>query len=294
MRENEAGARPAGSGDNVWRMEERSLGPLTVSLVGLGCNNFGGRIDATQTGAVVDAALDAGITLFDTADIYGGGRSEELLGKALGSRRDDVVIATKFGMGDGTTLPAGASATTVQRAAEGSLRRLGTDRIDLYQQHQPDDATPIEETLTALDRLVRDGKVRAVGCSNFNSRQIDEAVSVAAAQKLTPFVSVQNELSLLQRRGEAELLDAGERHGLEILPFFPLAHGMLTGKYRRGDEPPPGHPAGQRTCRATASGPERCQPRSGGAARGVRRASAATPCSSWRCRGSPAFPTWRR
>ena len=144
-------------------METRKIGSLEVSVVGVGCNNFGGRIDETATRAVVDTALDEGITLFDTADVYGDRRSEELLGKALGTRRDDVVIATKFGMGDGTSLPRGAGATSVAEALEGSLRRLGTDRVDLYQLHAPDDSTPIDETLEALDRLVRDGKVREIG-----------------------------------------------------------------------------------------------------------------------------------
>ena len=221
-------------------METRKIGSLTVSAVGLGCNNFGGRIDLKATRAVVDAALDAGITLFDTADIYGGGTSEELLGTALGSRRDEVIIATKFGMGDGTTLPAGATAKSVAAGIEGSLRRLGTDRIDLYQLHAPDNATPIEETLEALDGLVRDGKVREIGCSNFDGRMLDEAAAVAEQRGLARFVSVQNELSLLRRRGEQDLTEACARHDLAILPYFPLASGMLTGKYRRNAEPPSG------------------------------------------------------
>jgi len=221
-------------------MEMRTIGSLTVSLVGIGCNNFGGRIDQAATQAVVDAALDAGINLFDTADIYGGGRSEELLCVALGSRRDDVVIATKFGMGDGTSLPAGAGAASVTAAVEGSLRRLGTDRIDLYQLHAPDTSTPLDETLGALDRLVRDGKVLEIGCSNFNGTLVDDAAASAGANGTARFVSVQNELSLLRRRGEADLLAACARHDLVFLPYFPLASGMLTGKYRRGAEPPEG------------------------------------------------------
>jgi aryl-alcohol dehydrogenase-like predicted oxidoreductase len=221
-------------------MDTRTLGSLTVSVVGLGCNNFGGRIDEAAARAVVDAAIDEGITLFDTADIYGGSRSEEFLGRALGARRHDVVVATKFGMGDGLSLPAGASAKSIVAAAEGSLRRLGTDRIDLYQIHAPDDATPIEETLEALERLVQSGKVREIGCSNFDGDRIDGAAEAAAVAGTARFVSVQNELSLLRRRGEADLLAACERHGLGILPYFPLASGMLTGKYRRGQEPPPG------------------------------------------------------
>ncbi len=221
-------------------MESRAIGSLTVSLVGLGCNNFGRRLDQAATRAVVDAAVDAGITLFDTADIYGTGESEELLGRALGSRRDDVVIATKFGMGDGTTLPNGASAASIVTAAEGSLRRLGTDHIDLYQLHRPDDTTPIDETLEALDRLVRDGKLREIGCSNFDGDRVDAAAAAATKSDTAAFASVQNELSLLRRRGEPDLLDACDRHDLAILPFFPLASGVLTGKYRRGEEPPTG------------------------------------------------------
>ena len=221
-------------------METRTIGGLDVSVVGLGCNNFGGRIDAEATQAVVDAAVDEGITLFDTADIYGDRRSEELLGKALGSRRDSIVLATKFGMGDGTNLPAGASLSAVVAAVEGSLRRLGTDRIDLYQLHQPDDSTGIDETLEALDQLVRDGKVREVGCSNFDAKRLDEAAQSAERTGTRRFVSVQNELNLLRRRGETELLTACARHDLAILPYFPLASGMLTGKYRRGEDPPPG------------------------------------------------------
>ncbi|MEJ7582988.1 MAG: aldo/keto reductase [Acidimicrobiales bacterium] len=221
-------------------MESRKIGSLTVSVVGIGCNNFGGRIDQAATRAVVDAALNEGITLFDTADIYGDGRSEEMLGTALGSRRDEIVIATKFGMGDGTSLPAGAGAASVEAAVEGSLRRLDTDRIDLCQLHAPDDATPIETTLEALDRLVRAGKVREVGCSNFDGRRLDEAAASAEEKGTGRFVSVQNELSLLRRRGETDLLAACERHDLAILPYFPLASGLLSGKYRRGEEPPTG------------------------------------------------------
>jgi aryl-alcohol dehydrogenase-like predicted oxidoreductase len=221
-------------------METRTIGSLTVSVVGIGCNNFGGRIDQAATTAVVDAALDEGINLFDTADIYGGSASEELLGVALGNRRDEVIIATKFGMGDGSTLPAGASAASVVAAVEGSLRRLGTDRIDLYQLHAPDSHTPVDETLVALDRLVRDGKVLEIGCSNFDGAMLDEAAGSAKEHGTARFVSVQNELSLLRRRGETELLAACGRDDLVILPYFPLASGMLTGKYRRGAEPPAG------------------------------------------------------
>ena len=221
-------------------MEMRKIGSLDVSVVGLGCNNFGGRLDENATRVVIDAALDAGVTLFDTADIYGGTRSEEFVGRALAGCRDDVVIATKFGMGDGTTLPAGASAASVNASVEGCLRRLGTDRIDLFQLHMPDDATAIDETLAALDQLVRDGKVREIGCSNFDGKHLDEAEQAAREHGTARFVSVQNELSLLCRGGEAELLAACARIDLQILPFYPLASGLLTGKYRRGEEPPAG------------------------------------------------------
>ena len=217
-------------------MESRSIGSLTVSLVGLGCNNFGMRMDADATQAVVDAAIDAGITLFDTADIYGGTKSEVLLGQAIGARRDDVVIATKFGgpVGEGK---GGARPEYVKEACEASLRRLGTDRIDLYQLHFPDDSTPIEDTLGALSTLVEEGKVREIGCSNFDGARLDAAASAGTSSS---FASVQNQLSLLDRRQEADTIAAAERHGLGILPYFPLASGMLTGKYRRDAEPPPG------------------------------------------------------
>ena len=217
-------------------MESRTIGSLSVSLVGLGCNNFGMRMDFDRTQAVVDAALDAGITLFDTADVYGGTKSEEFLGRALGSRRDEVVIATKFGapLGEGKQ---GASPAYVKTACEDSLRRLGTDRIDLYQLHFPDDSTPIEDTLAALSDLVAEGKVREVGCSNFDGSRLDAAASAPTPSK---FASVQNQLSLLDRRQEADTIAACERHGLGILPYFPLASGMLTGKYRRDAEPPEG------------------------------------------------------
>ncbi|HVT75841.1 MAG TPA: aldo/keto reductase [Acidimicrobiales bacterium] len=219
-------------------METRKLGSLEVSLVGVGCNNFGGRIDEAATKAVVDAAIGAGITLFDTADVYGGGgTSEEVLGRALGARRDQVIVATKFGMpmGDGK---AGAAPDYVRAACDASLARLGTDRIDLYQLHAPDANVPIAETLGALDELVRAGKVREIGCSNFTPEQIDEAAHVSAGAGIARFVSVQNELSLL--RGDLAIVDAATRHDMGILPYFPLASGMLTGKYRRGEAPPAG------------------------------------------------------
>ena len=223
-------------------MEHRPLGSLSVSSVGLGCNNFGMRCDERRSADVVHAALDAGITLFDTADVYGGrGASEEHLGKALQGRRDEVVVATKFAnpMDDGGERQ-GASARWIVQAVEDSLRRLGTDRIDLYQQHIPDDAVGIEETLGALDGLVRAGKVVEIGHSNFSAPMIDEAARVAEEHGFRPFVSAQNELSLLRRRVTEEVLPACERHGLGMLPYFPLASGMLTGKYRRGEAPPEG------------------------------------------------------
>lgn len=193
-------------------MEQRRIGPLSVSLVGLGCNNFGTRCDEARTTEVVDAALEAGVTTFDTADTYGRGASEELLGRALGSRRDEVVIATKFGNPmDDSGQRQGASPGWIATAVEDSLRRLGTDRIDLYQQHVPDDTVPVAETLGALDELVRAGKVLAVGHSNFTADQIDEAADAAAGAGLTSFVSAQNELSLddADRAALDELLGGG-------------------------------------------------------------------------------------
>jgi aryl-alcohol dehydrogenase-like predicted oxidoreductase len=221
-------------------METRPIGSLEVSLVGLGCNNFGMRSDEERSRAVVHAALDAGITFFDTADVYGGTASEEFLGRALAGRRDEVVIATKFGSRLGGEGQGGASARWVTEAVEGSLRRLGTDRIDLYQQHLPDPEVPIEETQGALDELVRAGKVREIGSSNFSAAQIDAAAAVSADRGWAPFVSAQNQLSLLARGARREVVPACQRHGLALLPYFPLASGMLTGKYRRGQEPPEG------------------------------------------------------
>ncbi|WP_442791681.1 aldo/keto reductase [Micromonospora sp. NBC_01813] len=219
---------------------------LMVSAVGIGCNNFGRKLDTAGTRAVVDAAIDAGITLFDTADIYGTphGGSEEQLGAALRGRRDDVVLATKFGMDmsgmNGVDYGVRGSRRYIVRAVEASLRRLGTDHIDLYQFHEPDPGTPIEETLQALDDLVRAGKVRYLGCSNFAGWQIADAAWVARTGGLSPFVSAQNEYNLLDRRVEAEVVPACRRFGLGLLPYFPLADGLLTGKYRRSEAPPPG------------------------------------------------------
>jgi len=220
-------------------MQTRNIGNLRVSVVGLGCNNFGGRIDEAATRAVVHAALDAGITLFDTADIYGKTKSEEFLGRALGSRRQDVVLATKFGMPIDEKWPAGASPAYIRTAVEGSLRRLKTDRIDLYQLHQPDPKTPIADTLGALNELVRAGKVREIGCSNFTVPQLEEArdaVQTGAAH----FVSVQNEYSLFHREPESGVLAECRRRNLAFIPYFPLASGLLTGKYRRGEPVPAG------------------------------------------------------
>jgi aryl-alcohol dehydrogenase-like predicted oxidoreductase len=224
-------------------MEFRSVGGsgLQVSVAGLGCNNFGGRIDEKATQAVVSAALDAGITLFDTADGYGGTRSEEFLGRALGSHRDDVVLATKFAMplGDGP-YAGGGSRRYVMRAVEASLRRLGTDYIDLYQMHLPDSKTPIDETLDALNDLVHAGKVRYVGSSNFSGWQIADAEWTARTRGFERFVSAQNEWSLLRRAVEREVVPACAHFGVSLLPYFPLAGGALTGKYRRGEPAPAG------------------------------------------------------
>jgi aryl-alcohol dehydrogenase-like predicted oxidoreductase len=229
-------------------MRFRRLGEsgLVVSVVGLGCNNFGRKVDLDGTRAVIDSAIDHGINLFDTADIYGNphGASEELVGAALKGRRDDVVIATKFGMdmsgANGPDHGARGSRRYIHRAVEASLRRLGTDYIDLYQIHEPDPATPIAETLAALDDLVRAGKVRYLGNSNFAGWQIADASWTARTDGLTPFVSAQNHYNLLERSVEREVLPACERFGLGMLPFFPLASGLLTGKYRRGEAPPAG------------------------------------------------------
>jgi aryl-alcohol dehydrogenase-like predicted oxidoreductase len=219
-------------------MDTRNIGSLAVSVVGLGCNNFGRRLDAARTAEVIEAALAAGVTFFDTADVYGQGLSEVYLGQALGPRRKDVVIATKFGHpmeGAGR----GASPAYIRSAAEASLRRLGTDYIDLYQLHVPDPETPIAETLGALDDLVRAGKVREIGCSNFSAAQLRDAEAAAAGR--ARFVSVQNEYSLLHREPEVNgVLDVCAELGLAFLPYFPLASGLLTGKYRRGQPMPEG------------------------------------------------------
>jgi aryl-alcohol dehydrogenase-like predicted oxidoreductase len=224
-------------------LPRRALGHsgLDVSVCGLGCNNFGRRLDLEGTGAVVDAALEQGINFFDTADIYGGsGASEELLGQVLEGRRDQVILATKFGMDMGDGKGPRGSAEYVKQAIEGSLRRLRTDVIDLYWYHQPDGVTPIAETLGALDELIKAGTVRAIGASNFSAEQIEEADRVAKDQRVTPFSAIQNEYSLLEREVEDDVLPTCERLGLGFVPYFPLASGLLTGKYRRGAAGPEG------------------------------------------------------
>lgn len=215
-------------------METRPIGSLAVSVVGVGCNNFGGRIDENRTKEVIDAAIDAGLNFFDTADMYANGKSEELLGRFLGRRRWEVIVATKFG-NDMEGQGRGARPEYVKRALEASLKRLRTDYIDLYQQHLPDPDVPIAETLGALDALVQAGKVREIGCSNFSAAQIREARKASDARPgSVRFVSVQNEYSLLHREPEEEVLPECEREGLAFLPFFPLMSGLLTGKYRKG------------------------------------------------------------
>jgi aryl-alcohol dehydrogenase-like predicted oxidoreductase len=220
---------------------------LEVSEVGLGCNNFGGRIGLEETRAVLEESLAAGITLFDTADIYGGGGgSETEMGEVLEGRRQEFVLATKFGMAMKGAEAAGApeaargSREYIRWAVEGSLRRLRTDRIDLYQYHQPDGVTPIAETLAALGELVAEGVVGAIGCSNFSAAELEEADRVARAEGLPRFVTLQNHYSLIEREIEAEVAPACERLGVSILPFYPLEKGLLTGKYRRGEAAPEG------------------------------------------------------
>jgi len=229
-------------------MRTRSLGAggPEVSVVGLGTNNFGARCDLAQTRAVLEAALDAGVTLIDTADIYSQGTSEEYIGEVLQGRRDRAVIATKFGkpMHDGPKIPRG-SPEYVCWAVEGSLRRLRTDVIDVYQMHEPDPETPIAETLGALDELVREGKVRFIGSSNFSPGQVEDAEDIARKRGFNRFVAAQNEYSLVERGAENELLPACERLGIGVLPYFPLASGLLTGKYARGVGAPEGRLAGR-------------------------------------------------
>ena len=219
-------------------MHTRLIGSLDVSVVGLGCNNFGRKLDAVGTARVVHAALDAGITFFDTADSYGDTQSEVFLGRALAGRREHAAVATKFGSKLDEQRH-GASPAYIRLAIEDSLRRLNTDRIDLYQLHWPDPDVPIAETLGALDELVKAGKVREIGCSNFSPEQLREA-EAAVRPGATKFASLQNEYSLLHREPEAEILTLCRTLGVAFVPYFPLASGMLTGKYRKGEPPPPG------------------------------------------------------
>ena len=235
-------------------MQKRKLGSHgpEVSLVGLGTNNFGGRIDLAASRRVVDKALDLGVTLIDTADTYGGqGGSEEFLGQILGPRRKSIVLATKFGLPmDEAGKLRGASRGYVMRAVEASLRRLKTDWIDLYQLHRPDPQTPIEETLRALDDLKQAGKIRFIGCSNLSAAQLEEAQDVARRQRLAAFVCCQDEYSLLARGLEKDLVAVMRKHGLSLLPYFPLASGLLTGKYKQGTPPPPDSRLGNNPPRA--------------------------------------------
>lgn len=221
-------------------METRRIGSLEVSVVGLGCNNFGMAIDEAQTAEVVNAAIDAGVTYFDCADIYGSGKSEVFLGKALGKRRDQIVLATKFGFtGSADEGYQPGSAAWVRKAVERSLGKLGVEHIDHYQLHRPDPDTPIEETLGALDQLVAEGKVREIGCSNFSAEQINEAAETSTAKGLARFVTCQNHYSLFTREPEATgVLAACVEHNVGFVPFFPLESGLLSGKYRRGEELP--------------------------------------------------------
>jgi aryl-alcohol dehydrogenase-like predicted oxidoreductase len=224
-------------------MRYRQLGEsgLTVSVIGLGGNNFGGRIGLEETRSVVDAALDCGVTLVDTADIYGNrGGSEELLGQVLVGRREHVVLATKFGMDMGNGTVARGSRSYIRRAVEASLRRLQTDYIDLYQYHAPDGVTPLEETLATLDDLITGGKVRYIGSSNFAGWQVADADWIAQTQHQARFVSAQNHYNLLERDAEQELIPSCVNRGVGVLPYFPLANGLLTGKYSRGQAAPPG------------------------------------------------------
>ncbi len=222
-------------------MERRRIGELGVSIVGLGCNNFGMRISAEETRRVVDAALDAGINYFDTAESYGGGRSEEFLGAAVAGRRDEVLIATKWGSSPADDGPRPGSREAMRTALEASLRRLGTDHLDHYQLHRPDPDTPIADTLGALAELRDEGKIREIGCSNFTAGMLDDTADAASALGVPAFASVQNHYSLLTRDPERNgVLDACSRHGIAFVPYFPLESGVLTGKYTAGEPPPEG------------------------------------------------------
>lgn len=227
-------------------MDARTIGSLTVSVIGLGCNNFGGRLDEAATKSVVDAAIAEGVTFLDTADVYGDTNSEAFLGRVLRGRRDQVVLATKFGSkgsGAGSTaagLTGGARPEYVRHAVHGSRKRLRTDHIDLYQLHRPDPDVPLADTMGAMAELVKEGLVREVGCSNFSAEQLEEAEDLARRHGWPRFVSVQNEYSLMRREAEAEVLPACARLGVGFLPYFPLFSGILTGKYRLGQPLPEG------------------------------------------------------
>jgi aryl-alcohol dehydrogenase-like predicted oxidoreductase len=236
-------------------LDKRKIGDLEITIIGIGCNNFGSRLDSASTDAVVHVAMEVGINFFDTADVYGDGVSEEYLAKALGSRREEVIIATKFGaqLGEDPS-QSGASPRWIEKAVDDSLRRLSTDYIDLYQVHRPDEITPTEDTLEALDHLISSGKVRQIGCSNYSEAQIEDALSTSRERDLAQFASVQNEYSLLHRDPEENgVIEACLRNHLALLPYFPLASGMLTGKYTRGKEAP----AGSRLAGMSASRAER-------------------------------------
>jgi aryl-alcohol dehydrogenase-like predicted oxidoreductase len=225
-------------------MQKRTLGAFgpEVSIVGLGANNFGGRTDAATSERVIAKALDCGITLIDTSDNYGNrGGSENILGKALGTRRKDVVLATKFGLPmDNSGTLRGASRRYAMQAVEASLHRLNTDWIDLYEVHFPDTQTPIEETLRALDDLIKAGKVRFIGCSNFSTAQLQKALGVSQQERIAAFVACQDQYNLLERGLEKDRLSVMRQHGLSLLPYFPLASGLLTGKYKQDTSPAPG------------------------------------------------------
>jgi aryl-alcohol dehydrogenase-like predicted oxidoreductase len=221
-------------------LEKRAVGSLEVPVAGLGCNNFGMRIDADATKLVVDAAYDVGATHFDTAEMYSDGLSEEFLGRAVSGRRDEAIITTKFGGRGAPEGMAPGGAANVARAVDGSLERLGTDHIDLYLLHVPDETTPILETLIALNELIDAGKVREIGCSNFTAAMLEDAAKAAADHGLRPFVNAQNNYSLLERGIERDALPAIEQLGMTLMPYFPLASGVLTGKYARGEAAPEG------------------------------------------------------
>jgi len=236
-------------------IKTRPLGDsdLSVSVVGLGCNNFGRRVDLDGTRAVIDAAIAEGVTFLDTADIYGGaGGSETLLGQTLAGKRDEVVLATKFGMDMGDGKGPRGSGQYIREAIEASLARLRTDRVDYYWYHRPDGETPVAETLEALDQLVRAGKVGAIGASNFSAAQLEEADAVSRERGLTRFTAVQNEYSLLSREAELDVLPTCRRLGIGFVPFFPLASGLLTGKYQRGERGPSGARLSERNEAASA------------------------------------------